>query len=102
MVTIVPSTAQVHWLSGDRKENAWLTMTATITLGTEGLELDTGRRFYLDAGRTWQEWGGAKAEVEALKVIADKIEAMAATLRQIQFNTGEAVDTNRVGFAVRG
>ena len=98
MITIVPNTAAVHWLESDRETVEWEAMTNTMTVGAEGREIDTGKRFYLDESRTWKPW--LDIQLEVLKDLALAVKAQNDLLRQIQFNTGEAIGDNHLGINV--
>lgn len=95
MITVVPDTAELHWLSSDRDTLEWQTVVEKMTIGTEGRELDTGRRFYLDGSRVWREW--SDANLLALNKIAETLDHMKTELAAINFNTGEVIDETGKG-----
>ena|SRR3990167_5559261 len=99
MITIVPNTPKVHWLSSDRDTAAWVAMVNTMSIGTEGQELDTGRRFYLDGNRDWKEWVDPLLGV--LNRIESKLTDLEGTLGRIEFNTGEVIDETAIGLRRR-
>ncbi|GEM_PF-4380605 len=89
MITIVPNTPEVHWLSTDRDTDAWNALVNTVTIGTEGRELDTGKRYYMDGGRNWKE--AVDPILAALNSVSGKLDDVSAKLAAIEYNTGEVI-----------
>ena len=90
MITVVPNTAELHWLSSDRDTLEWQTEVVRATIGTEGRELDTGKRFYLDGSRVWREW--SDPHLLTLNKIAETLERVTTELAAINVNTGEVIN----------
>ena len=84
MITVVPNTPEVHWLFADRSTVEWEVLRKTVTIGTEGRELDTGKRFYLDGNREWQEWSNDSTTEDILDKISETLEYIDADLKVIR------------------
>ena len=86
---VPPAMREVHWLQSDRHTNAWEIARITLPLGTKGIEVNTGKQFYLDSLRQWVEWEERKAEEAALSERGETLEEVLVVLKQIRFMIAE-------------